>query len=150
MSNPNLKSLFEMENIIQFLFLLLLNVNAKEFINQYIGSSLSIKEANERDLCTNKYCLFDSELLFYAATQNASVDPCVDFKEFSVGTFKKYRAIDDRFGFRGLDLDLDDLRLETIRKLLASKIDEKNDSRVVKIMKNTFGKCVNSSECKFN
>ena len=138
-----------MENTIQILFLLLLSVNAQEFTNQYIGSSLSIKEANERDLCTNKYCLFDSELLFYAATQNASVDPCVDFKEFSVGTFKKYRAINDRYGLRSLDIDLTLLRFHTLQKILASKIDEKTDSRVVKIMKNTFGKCVNSSKCEF-
>ena len=137
-----------METIFQFLVLLLFSVNAQEFNNQYIGSSFSIEEANKRDLCASKYCLLDSELLFYAATQNASVDPCVDFEEFALGTFKKDRAINDRYGLRSMELDVSILRFLTLRKIL-SNIDEKNDSRVVKIMKNTYGKCVNSSKFKF-
>ena len=138
-----------MKNKFQILFVLFLSVNAQEFTNQYIGSSLSISETNERDLCTSKYCLLDSQLLFYAATQNASVDPCVDFKEFSLGTFDKYRAINDRYGIRSMKLERELLKYETIRKILSKNIDEKNDSRVVKIMKNTFRKCVDSSELKF-
>lgn len=89
--------------------------------------------------------MLDSEALFYAATQNASVDPCVDFKEFSVGTFIKDRAINDRYRGVGWWFDFKDHIKEKYRKLLSTKIDSKKDMRVIKVMKNYFQKCVNSS-----
>ena len=132
-----------------FLFMiqfLILSANAAEFSLQYIGNSISQKEAEDQALCTNKYCVQDAQLLFYAATQNASVDPCVDFKEFSVGTFIKYRALNDRYEGIGLEFDLEKQTNERFRKLLVSVIDEKNDIRVFKVMKNFFRKCVDSSK----
>lgn len=128
--------------------LLILSANAVEFALQYIGDSLSIDEANTRDFCENKYCLADSELLFYAATQNASVDPCVDFKEFSVGTLIKDRASNDRYTAIGFLQDTERQHGERLRKLLASKIGETNEPRVFKVIKNFFVKCIRSSEFK--
>lgn len=132
-----------------FLILVLVlcdQINAATFNLQYLGDTLSIEEANARDLCFNKYCVNDAELLFTAATQNSSVDPCTDFKEFAVGTFSKYAALNERYQGRGFYNDVRASYRERQRKLLASKINI-NDSRVFKILKNFFQKCVNSSEC---
>lgn len=134
-----------------FLFLLLvlvLSVNA-EFDLQYIGDSLSSDEAQEREFCTTKYCVGDTEILFYAATQNSSVLPCNDFKEFSMGTLIKYRALHERYFAVGLLQDTQKYHEERLRKQLAKKVDEKSDVRVFKVMRNFFAKCVSSSEFEF-
>lgn len=116
-----------------------------EFDLQYIGDSLNDVEAQGRNFCTTKYCVGDSQILFYSATQNASVDPCLDFKEFSMGTFIKYRALHERYFAIGLLQDTQSLHDERQRKLLAKKVDVKSSGRVFKVMKNFFSKCVSSS-----
>src|SRR5690349_8673314 len=72
---------------------------------QYIGDSLSQEEATERKLCDTKYCLLDAQYLFYGATQNESVRPCDDFKEFAVGTLAKYQSVNDRIPYAGFLFD---------------------------------------------
>lgn len=129
-----------------FIFLLIVfNVKA-EFDLQYIGDSLNDEAAKGRNFCNSKFCVGDSQILFYAATQNSSVDPCVDFKEFSMGTLIKYRALHERYFAIGLLQDTQMLHDERQRKLLAKKLDTKTDGRVFKILKNFFSKCVSSSE----
>lgn len=130
--------------------LLVFSVKASEFDLQFIGESLTSKEAAVRDFCTTKYCLLDSEILFYAATQNASVDPCLDFKEFSMGTLMRYRALHERYFSIGLLPDSERLHQERLRKLLASKISEKSDPRAFRVMKNFFAKCVSSSKFRIS
>lgn len=128
---------------------LILSASAAEFELQFIGDSLSNEEAATRDFCTTKYCVGDSQILFYAATQNVSVDPCTDFKEFSVGTLIRYRALHDRYFSIGLLPEVERLHEERLRKLLNSKKVDKNEPRVFKVMKNFFVKCVSSSEFRF-
>lgn len=129
-----------------FLILLFVLSAKAEFDLQYIGDSLNDVAAQERDFCTTKYCVSDSQILFYSATQNSSVDPCVDFKEFSMGTFIKYRALHERYFAIGLLQDTQNFHKERQRKLLAKTFDAKNDGRVFKVLKNFFAKCVSSSE----
>jgi hypothetical protein len=119
-----------------------------EFELQFIGNYVNDVQAKQRDFCDSKYCISDSQILFYAATQNASVDPCVDFKEFSMGTLIKYRALHERYFAIGLLQDNQKMHDERQRKLLAKRIDQKNDARVFKVIKNFFAKCVDSSEFK--
>lgn len=126
-----------------FVFVLLLKLSAAQFDLQYIGNTLSEEEANSRDLCSNKYCIEDADILFESATQNFSVNPCVDFKEFALGTFIKYRAFNDRYAGVGFWYDVVSRHKERLRKVLASKKEAKNE--VFKIMKNCFKKCVSSS-----
>lgn len=120
-------------------------VNA-EFELQYIGDKISSDAAQQQNFCDSEYCLSDSHLLFYAATQNASVDPCLDFKEFSMGSLIKYRALHERYFSIGLLADTKRLHEERQRKLLASKRNLEKDHRVFKAMKNFFRKCVDSSK----
>ena len=136
---------FEMKSIFLFL-LLLLTIKASEFNLDYIGDSLSNEEADARDFCTRKYCVNDTEILFKATTRNASVDPCKDFKEFSMGSFIKDQELPERYFSIGLLPKTQRLHEERLRKLLESDVDEKNDPRVFKVIKNFFGKCVSSSE----
>lgn len=117
-----------------------------EFELQIIGQTLSDEEAANRELCKTKYCVSDGELLFYAATQNDSVDPCSDFKEFAMGTFIELRATNDRYREIGLISDTKQNHDERKRKLIAKEIDDENDSRMIKVVKNFFNQCVNSSE----
>lgn len=126
----------------------MLTIKASEFNLEYIGDSLSEEEASARDFCITKYCVDDAEILFKAATRNASVDPCLDFKEFSMGSFIKDQEIPERYFAIGLLPDTQRRHEERLRRLLQSDVDEKNDPRVFKVMKNFFGKCVGSSECK--
>lgn len=132
-----------MKNILLILFCFVA-VKA-EFELQYIGDSFNDNEAREREFCTTKLCIEDSQILFYAASQNVSVDPCLDFKEFSMGTFIKYRALHERYFAVGLQYDVKKAHNERQRKTLTAKIQE-SDSRIFKIMKNFFEKCVSSSE----
>lgn len=134
--------------IILLLVLIVASVHC-EFDLQYIGDSLSDEEAAARTLCTTEYCIGDSQLLFYSATQNTSVDPCTDFKEFTMGTLIKYRALNERYFAIGLQQDVTKLHDERQRKLLAAPFNKKKDPRVFKAMKNFFSKCVSSSEFKF-
>lgn len=128
-----------------FILLFTLTVNA-EFNLQFIGDSLNDAEAQGREFCNTKYCVEDSQILFYAATQNSSVQPCTDFKEFSMGTLIKYRALNDRYFAIGLLQDTEKYHRERLRKHLAKKVEGKNDVRVFKVMRNFFEKCVSSSE----
>lgn len=129
-----------------FLFLLLVLSAYAEFNLQFIGDSLTTDEAEGREFCTSKYCVGDTQILFYAATQNASVHPCTDFKEFSMGTLIKYRALHERYFAIGLLQDTQKHHEERLRKQLAKKIDETKDVRVFKVMRNFHAKCVSSSE----
>lgn len=126
-------------------FVILAMVNA-EFDLQYIGDKISAESVQQQDFYDNEYCLSDSHILFYAATQNASVDPCLDFKEFSMGSLIKYRALHERYFSIGLLADTKRLHDERQRKLLAKKSDMKKDHRVFKAMRNFFKKCVDSSK----
>lgn len=117
-----------------------------QFQSQFIGNFITEGEASTRHFCSSKECLVDAEILFLAATQNVTVRPCDDFKEFALGTFIKYRALNDRYQYRGLQSDVDDIYREKLRKVLSTKV-KKDDTRVFKILKNYFGKCVNSSRC---
>lgn len=134
--------IFEMFKEIFFPLILVANVIA-EFELQSIGQTLTHEEVANQKFCISKYCVSDAELLFYAATQNANVDPCLDFKEFAMGTFIELRATNDRYREIGLISDTKHNHDERKRKLIAQEIDEK-DSRVVKVVKNFFAKCVNS------
>jgi hypothetical protein len=116
-----------------------------QFQNQFIGNFVNESEASTRDYCGSKECLVDAEILFLAATQNLSVHPCDDFKEFALGTFIKYRALNDRYQYRGLQSDLDELYREKNRKVLSTGLSAK-DPRMFKVLKNYFANCVNSSE----
>lgn len=133
----------------KILFLLLSANVLAEFELQSIGETLSAEEASKRNYCVNRFCVSDAELLFYAATQNASVDPCLDFKEFAMGTFIELRATNDRYREIGLISDTKQNHDERKRKLIAEKIDPEKDSRAVKIVKNFFSKCVNSRKHNF-
>lgn len=117
-----------------------------QFDLQYLGKYVTLETEKSREFCDTKLCLMDQNDLFYAATQKATVDPCSDFKEFSLGTFIKYRALNDRYAHNGFADDVQRKHDEERRKVLAEKIDDLKDSRVFKVMKNSFEKCVTSGE----
>lgn len=132
-----------------FLALVICAIARAEFELQFIGDTIHHDEAAARNFCDSKFCIGDSQILFYAATQNSSVDPCLDFKEFSMGTLIKYRALHERYFAVGLSQDVTKMHEERLRKLLATKSEDK-DPRVFKVMRNFFEKCVSSSESKFS
>ena len=118
-----------------------------QFENQYLGHHFTFDEYNHLELaCDTNICLRDAQRLLLAATQNKTIEPCVDFKEFSMGQFIKLGALDDRKQFIGFTNDVYALDWERIRKVLAAKI-TKNDIRPLKVAKNYYRKCVNSGQC---
>lgn len=128
---------------------LLLSVFGQAFDLQFIGDYVSEEDASARDYCGTKYCLTDGEILFSAASQNKSTEPCDDFKEFSLGQFIKYRALNDRRRKNGFMLDVESAHSERQRKVLSETVKE-NDTLVVKVTKNYFAKCVDSRYAKLN
>lgn len=110
---------------------------------QFIGDSITKEEATERDLCRTKYCLLDANSLLVAATQNKSVRPCDDFKEFALGTFLRYRSVSDRDPYNGFFRDLENVYVERLRKVLAAP-EYDTDTQVIRGMKDFFAKCVSS------
>lgn len=116
-----------------------------EFNFSYIGDSLSNDDAAARDFCSTKYCVSDAEILFKAVTKNASVDPCVDFKQFAMGTFIKEQELPENYFAVGLLQQTQRMHEERLQKLLSSS-DDKTDPRVFKVMKNFYEKCISTGE----
>lgn len=121
-----------------------INLAVAQFDLQFIGNYVTTSDASNRVFCDSKYCVLDANDLFYAATQNASVRPCEDFKEFALGTFIKYRALNDRDRYNGFLLDIQASHHERQRKVLSADINESKDIPLVKIMKKLFSQCVDS------
>lgn len=118
------------------------------FESQYLGNYLTFDEYNDLELaCQTKLCLNDAKRLLLVATQNKTVQPCDDFKEFALGEFLKYRALNDRYRYVGFDNDVQLLHWERQRKVLAATV-KRHDIRPLKIAKNYFQKCVTSSELR--
>lgn len=116
------------------------------FVNQYLGNYYTMEQYRNLELaCENKYCLSDANRLLVAATQNASLDPCDDFLTFTMDEFIKYGALHDRYsylGFQGVVKYMLQLRQ---RKVVAAIITP-DDIRPLKVAKNYFKNCVNSSK----
>lgn len=58
-----------------------------------LGNYLTNDQVSQENLCGIKECLLDAGRLVEAATDQWSVNPCDDFREFSMGNFirlKKY------------------------------------------------------------
>lgn len=112
---------------------------------QFIGNTryVSPHEEAQREFCENFWCTNDAEILFTRASQYKSSDPCVDFKNFSVGTALDVGAVNERYPYRGLISEVEFKFWERLRRILAEKI-QKSDNRVYKIAKNSFQRCVKS------
>lgn len=83
-----------------FVALILTTLAIKEsvatFDIQFLGDYLTDDQYYKQEKCLKKYCIVDGDELFYAASRNTSIRPCDDFKEFAMGTFFKYRALNER------------------------------------------------------
>ncbi|CAO1441045.1 unnamed protein product [Diamesa serratosioi] len=137
-----------------FIILILMNVYQLvfgcSFDSQYLGNYLTLDEYNNLDIaCENKLCLNDAKRLLLVATQNKTIGPCDDFKEFALGEFIKYRALNDRYRYVGFDNDVQLLHWERQRKVLAATV-KNNDIRPLRIAKNYFQKCVTSNDVREN
>lgn len=109
----------------------------------YLGDYLSPDEIPQDSLCGSKECLLDANRIVDAATQQWSVKPCDDFREFSMGNFIKLRALHDRYDRVGFLFDVLALHYERQRKAFAEPITD-GDPRAFKIVKNFFRKCIDS------
>lgn len=98
---------------------------------------------DDLEYCETKLCLLDADRLLESATDQWTISPCSDFKEFSMGNFIRHRALHDRYKRIGFLYDTIAAHRERQRKLLSEKIKE-NESFVIKIAKNFFKKCVDS------
>ena len=117
-----------------------------QFENQYLGHHITLDEYNHLELaCDTKLCLRDAQLLRLAVTQNKTIEPCDDFREFSMGQFIKLAALNERYDTTGFVNDLKLLNWERIRKVLAARTNE-NDIKPFKIAKNYYEKCINSGK----
>lgn len=116
------------------------------FVNQYLGNYYTIEQYRNLELaCANKYCLSDANRLLVAATQNASIEPCDDFLTFAMDEFIKYGALHDRYQYLGFQGEVKNMYNLRQRKAVAAIITP-NDSRPLKVAKNYFKNCVNSSK----
>ncbi|CAO1412737.1 unnamed protein product [Diamesa tonsa] len=123
---------------------------AGQFESQYLGHHYTREEYNKFQLgCDTTICLNDAQRLLLAATQNRTVEPCDDFKEFSVGRFNNLGALNERYNHIGFLKDVKLLEWERYRKVLAAPINE-TDIKPFKIAKNYFQKCVNSDNVRVN
>jgi hypothetical protein len=129
-----------------FLFVFLFAYTSAQFELEYLGKYVDEEEETLRNFCELKYCLLDTNELVYAATQNENVDPCVDFKEFALGSFIKFRAVNDRYSYNGFQLDMQNAHHHRQKIVLQAEIDEENDTRIFKVMKDFYQKCVDASK----
>lgn len=121
-------------------------VDCASFENQYLGHSITFDQYNDLELaCDTMICLRDAQRLLLPETQNKTIEPCDDFKEFAVGQFIKFRALNERYEYLGFNYELQLLNWERLRKVLARRIND-TDIKPFKIAKNYFQKCVNSGK----
>lgn len=112
------------------------------FRNQYIGSSEN--STQQKNLCTNFWCINDAFYIFSKASQYKGVDPCVDFRNFTVNQADEVDKLDDRYIYRGFPNIVSDKYFHRLRRVL-DKPDEKDDkNRIVRVLKNVFRRCRNS------
>lgn len=115
---------------------------------KYKGNFLSLEEYEKLDLCSNKWCLNDANRIIEEMSYNETVEPCEDFSEFVCGTFFKERAWHERYEYIGFRRDYE-LKINVERhKALKVPIDEK-DGKAVKVTKNFYQRCINSSTLIF-
>jgi hypothetical protein len=129
-----------------FVFFVFIIRARAQFNLQYLGYYVSSEEEELRDFCESDYCLSDANDLFYSATQEAGVLPCDDFKEFALGVFIKFRALNDRYQKRGFLFDVSHAHWKRWRKVLKDEIDNEKDVRIFKIMKNYFKSFVDAGK----
>ena len=129
----------------RLLIVFLFSLSSAQFnIQNYLNCSINVDSKNQV-LCESKVCILDTDLIFTAATQDSSVLPCSDFPEFAIGSFKKYRALNDRYQYKGMQSDVEEIHREKSRKVLSEKVKE-NEPHLFKVFKRYFSMCVNSSK----
>jgi hypothetical protein len=116
------------------------------FKNQFIGHTRYVtpEEEENRNFCNNYWCTNDAHYLFTKSSQYPNVDPCVDFKNFTVNQVDEVDVPDDREQYRGfLTIGYNKMK-ERLRKVAAAKFDPIKDhnSRTIKVIKNTFQQCI--------
>lgn len=106
---------------------------------------LSLEEYHKLELCQSKWCLRDANRISEDMSYNNSENPCDDFAEFTCGTFHKDRAYNERYESVGFD--------ETYKKQVDEQRDRMlkvpikgDDVKAVKLAKNFYKRCLNSSE----
>ncbi|KAG5668297.1 hypothetical protein PVAND_016244 [Polypedilum vanderplanki] len=119
------------------------------FKNQFIGNYSNYVTAEEelsRNYCNNYWCTNDAHYLFTKSSQYPNVNPCVDFRNFTVDQVVQVDVPDDRLSYRGFAGIVQAKYYERQRKVVAAKFDPIKDenSRIIKIVKNTFNQCLKS------
>lgn len=76
---------------------------------------------------------------------NNSVDPCDDFDEFACGTFFRERAYNERYETVGFKTNYRKKIDEKRHRMFKAPVVEE-DVKAVKVVKNFYKRCVNSSE----
>lgn len=77
---------------------ILLNISLCVTLDKSYGNKLSNDSSK---YCKSKLCILDSNRLLESSTDNSSLSPCDNFKEYSMGKFIKYRALHDRYDRTG-------------------------------------------------
>lgn len=112
------------------------------------GNTLSVEEYQKLDLCESKWCLEDANRILEDMSYNKSVTPCADFDEFTCGTFHQNRAHNERYEYVGYKKNYEKQIDEQLEKMLKFPIKDK-EVKAVKLAKNFYQKCVNSSKLQF-
>lgn len=111
----------------------------------YIGSSLSVEEYKNSDICESRICMMDAKRMIAHASLRNDTDPCVDFQEFACGHFFEFRHTNDRHHSIGMMNEIWRQRHHYTKRILKEKIQE-DEPKITKIFKSFFQKCNNSSE----
>lgn len=113
------------------------------FNNQFIYNSNASKITTKSPICDNFWCVNDANMLFTQSSQYKNVDPCVDFRNFTLSNTIEISQVNDRYIYRGLLVDTERKQLERNRKVLSAKVTG-SDNRIVKVVKGTYQKCLKS------
>ena len=112
---------------------------------QYIGNFLTQEQYDNLTLCDSQLCLDDAQRLLSDASHD-NKDPCKSFTKFSCGTFFEKRAGNERYESVGFKRTYELKNDEKRHRVLKVRINENEDCKAVKIVKNFYQKCVSWSE----
>lgn len=121
-----------------------LHLAVGDFTIDYLGDSAQNDEFNNQSICWTKVCMRDSDRLIYSASHDL-VNPCDDFSAFAMGEFRKHRVPSERYAKLGFQNEIDTQYLDKQKRVLQGSSDA-DAPTVIKVVKNLFKKCIDSSK----
>jgi hypothetical protein len=105
-----------------------------------------LNKQQQDTICYSKICRLDTSRLLDSSTDQENVEPCDDFKEYSLGKFIRRRREFNDDNESGFLWDIENTFRAKQKNILSVPVMSNEDTKAIKIAKNLFQKCIDRSE----